>query len=116
MVTYNVCLLYDANKAHKSGSTIPIKLRLCDASGQNVSSPQTVVTALAVVLMSNNAPGPLEDAGNANPDNNFRFTDFDGTGGYIFNLKTTGLVTGTYNLLFKGGHDTVVHNAPFQIR
>ena len=115
-ITYNVCLLYDPNKAQKSGSTIPVKLKLCDVNGQNVSSPETFVTALSVVLASNNAPGQLEDAGNANPDDNFRFTNFEGAGGYIFNLKTTGLVTGTYNLSFKAGNDAVIHVAPFQIR
>ena len=115
-ITYNVCLLYDPNKAQKSGSTIPVKLKLCDVNGQNVSSPETFVTALSVVLASNNAPGLLEDAGNANPDGNFRFTNFEGAGVYIFNLKTTGLVTGTYNLSFKAGNDAVIHVAPFQIR
>jgi hypothetical protein len=115
-VTYNVCLLYDPNKAHKSGSVIPVKLKLCDANGQNVSSPGTVMTALGVALASNNAPGPLEDAGDANPDNNFRFTSLDGEGGYIYNLKTTGLVNGTYNLSFKAGSDPIIHAAPFQIR
>lgn len=33
------------------------------------------------------------DTGNANPDDNFRYSE-DLTG-YIFNLKTTGLVPGT---------------------
>jgi len=46
----------------------------------------------------------IDDAGNANPDSDFRFDPTLGTsGGYIFNLKTTGLTTGTYNLYFTAG-------------
>src|SRR5262249_46666228 len=34
---YHVCPLYDPAKAVKSGSTIPIKLQLCDVSGNDLS-------------------------------------------------------------------------------
>ena len=55
--------------------------------------------------------------GNANPDNNFRFeSGLGGTGGYIYNLKTTGLSTGTYNLYFNAGNDPVLHTLQFQVK
>ncbi len=44
-VTYNICLLYDASKAKKAGSTVPIRVALCDAADANVSSPSVVLTA-----------------------------------------------------------------------
>lgn len=115
-VAYGVRLKYDPNKAHKSGSTVPVKLQLVDANGVNVSSAGIVVTALGTAQASTYAPGPLEDAGNANPDDNFRFTNFDGDGGYIFNLKTTGMKTGTYVLIFRAGADPVAHTTDFQIK
>lgn len=37
-VAYDQCVLFDQTKAHKAGSTIPIKLGLCDAAGANVSN------------------------------------------------------------------------------
>jgi subtilisin-like proprotein convertase family protein len=115
-VAYNIGLLYDPAKAHQMGSTIPIKIRLTDAFGQNLSSTNVVVTALRVEKISSYAPGILEDAGNSNSDDNFRFTNFDGAGGYIFNLKTTGLTTGTYALVFKAGTDPTTHIARFQVK
>jgi hypothetical protein len=110
-VGYDVCLLYDETKAHKSGSTIPIKLQLC-AGGANISSPAIVVTALGTIRLSDYAPGEVEDAGQANPDDNFRYTG----GSYMFNLKTTGLSTGTYALSFRVGADPRTHAATFQIK
>ncbi len=118
-VGYGVCLLYDATHAAKSGSTIPIKFELCDAAGNNVSSSAIVVSAVQVVMTSTNASFVVDDAGNANPDSNFRF---DGglapTGGYIFNLQTTGLATGTYVLTFTVAGDPTTHNSElvFQVR
>jgi hypothetical protein len=59
----------------------------------------------------------LQDAGNANPDNDFRFDPtLGGTGGYIFNLKTTGLSTGTYNVSFTVSGDPVAHAVQFQVK
>src|SRR6185503_17477512 len=71
-VAYDACLLFDVTKAYKAGSTIPIKLELCDASGSNVSSGSIQVVATGVYMVSNNTAGPLADSGNANPDNQFR--------------------------------------------
>lgn len=113
-VSYNVCLLYDPNKAKKSGSTYPIQIQLCDAGGRNVSSPSIVVHAVGVTQLSTNAAGVLDDAGNSNPDFDFRYDAASSS--YIFNLKTTGFATGTYALGFTAGADPVTHSAPFQIK
>jgi hypothetical protein len=116
-VTYGICLLYDPTKAVKSGATYPIKIQLCDINGSNLSSAGTVVTAVGVGLASTTTYGDVMDAGNANPDNNFRFDlTLGGTGGYIYNLKTTGLTTGTYNLYFTAGSDPTLHAAQFQVK
>src|SRR5262249_21095846 len=64
-LTYNICPLYDQTRAVRSGATIPIKLQLCDSDGGNLSSASVVVTATAVTRVSDNAPGVLDDAGNA---------------------------------------------------
>jgi hypothetical protein len=56
--------------------------------------------------------GDVIASGNSNPDNNFRFT----SGFYIYNLKTTGLGTGVYNLYFTAGMDPVLHTVQFQVK
>ncbi len=91
---------------------MPIKLSLCDAAGANVSTSSLVLTATAVTQISTSAPGALEDAGSANPDNEFRFTN----GSYVFNLQTTGFSTGTYALTFTATGDPIPHQVQFQIR
>jgi hypothetical protein len=116
-VGYNVCLLYDPNKAVNSGSTVPIKIQLCDFNGNDLSSSGIVVHAVKVQQVSTNISGLLETPGNANPDNDFRYDPTLGpSGGYIFNLGTTGLGTGSYQLQFTAGVDPVLHAAGFQVK
>ena len=114
-VGYNICALYDQTKAHKAGSTVPIKLQVCNFTGTSVSSPAISVAATGVMLVANNAPGVLEDSGNANPDNQFRFVP-DGSGSYVFNLSTKNLAQGTYALIFTVGGDATPHTVQFQVR
>ncbi len=109
VVGYGVVALYDQTKAHKSGSTIPIKLQLVDAAGNNLSSPSLVVHVTGITPAP---PGTDFDAGNANPDNNFRL---DGNQ-YIFNLKTKGFAPGEYTLHFTVTGDPVTHTLKFVVR
>jgi hypothetical protein len=111
-VSFNVCVLYDQTKAVKSGATYPIKLQLCDINGINVSSADIAVHAVNIQQISTSAYGDVIIAGNANPDNNFRFDN----GQYILNLKTTGLSTGVYKLYFTAGDDPVLHSVEFQVK
>src|SRR5215831_9522410 len=114
---YQVCLLYDPIKAVNSGATIPVKLQLCDASANDLSSSSIIAHATSVTQVSTSISVPVEDSGNANPDNDFRFdATLGATGGYIFNLKTTRLTTGTYNLNFIVTGDTATYAAPFQVK
>ena len=39
-----------------------------------------------------------------------------GTGGYIYNLRTKGLGTGTYELRFTAGGSPTVHALRFEVR
>ena len=114
-VAYGVCLLYDPAKAHRSGSTIPIKIQLCDINGANRSSVATTVTATGVVLLSTNASGVLEDSGSANQDLDFRYDSTVGGGGYMFNLKL-GVRTRYYALTFRATNDSTVHAVQFQVK
>jgi hypothetical protein len=51
---------------------------------------------------------------NANPDSDFRY---DGTlPGYIYNLKTTGLATGTWKLTFTVSGDPTAYSIQFDVR
>jgi len=105
-ITYGICALYDQTKSVKNGATVPIRLQLCDANGADASSSEIAITAQALTQVSTSASGDLASSGAANPDNNFRFDATLGpTGGYIFNLSTTGLTTGTYRLDFTATSD-----------
>lgn len=113
-VTYAVCVLFDQSKARKSGSTLPVKLQLCDEARNNYSSATRVVTATGLTLVSNAASFVVEDSGNANPDGNFRYDA--ALAGYIFNLSTKGLGAGTYALHFTVQGDPATHSVTFQVR
>jgi hypothetical protein len=115
-VGYATCVLYDQNKVSKSGSTIPIKLTICSSTGVNLSSAATVVTAVKLNYVATSTGTAANDSGNANPDGNFRF---DPTlapgGGYIFNLSTKGLASGTWQLVFTVSGDNTQHPVSFKI-
>ena len=112
---YGVLPLYDQAKVHKSGSTIPVKLRVLDGDGDNVSSAGLVVNALGISQVSDATVGDLtETSSTANPDNNFRYDP--SLAGYIFNLRTNGLAAGTYYLYFQVGGDPTLQTVSFQVR
>jgi hypothetical protein len=114
-VGYGICVLYDQTRSVHSGATFPIKLYLCDTNGSDLSSTAIVLHAVAVTMISGFVGLP-ESAGNANPDNDFRFDGSQGpTGGYIFNLKTSGLGSGTYSLQFTVSGDPVTHTVNFGV-
>lgn len=113
-VSYTVEAIYDQTKAHKSGSTAPIKIRLVNGSCENVSSADIGVRATGVTRLSDNAPGALDDSGAANPDLNFRYDA--ALGAYIFNLSLKGYATGTYRLSFTAGADPATHTVEFQVK
>ncbi len=94
---HGICPLFDTDRPFKAGSTLPVKLQLCD-DGINVSSAYIVVNATSFYQASGAADGAVQDSGNANPDNNFRFDP--SLGGYIYNLSTKGLAPGTYVMTF----------------
>ncbi len=114
--TYETCPLYRTTKIHKSGSTVPIKIQLCDESGNNVSSSDIVVHATAVQTADGSVDGPLNDSGSANgADMNFRYDpQLDG---YVFNLSTKGLTAGDWQLVFSvNGELQSTYRAPFVVR
>jgi hypothetical protein len=109
-IYYDVKTLTDLSKAFKAGRTIPIKIELTDAAGNNVSSAD--VSVFAVGLYRINADGSrtqvtLSSAGNSNPNDQFRY---DPTiGGYIFNLSTEALSAGSYAFDWTAGTDPTTH-------
>ena len=63
-INYGVCAQYDQGASHKKGSTIPIKVTLCDASGVNVSSAAVILHATYITRVDGSAsPFVAEDSG-----------------------------------------------------
>jgi hypothetical protein len=115
----HVAALFDQTKAYKLGSTVPIKLQLEDAANNNVSSSGTILTARNLTIIGGSTSAEVIDAGNANPDNNFRYVPTLGGsgGGYIFNLSTKGLRSGNYILsLYSDNDHSFFHTVRFEVK
>jgi hypothetical protein len=110
-VAYAVCDLYNTVQAKQSGSTYPIIVAVCDANNQNVSTPGMVLSAVgwgvSILTFS-----PVPDAGNSNGNGTFRNTG----GSFMWNLQTTGMASGNYNVFFTISGDPTLHFAPFAVR
>jgi VCBS repeat-containing protein len=114
-VQFGICAQYDQTRSVQGGATFPIKLQICDAAGNNLSSQSIVLHATAIFTASGVA-GAVQDSGNANPDNDFRPTGGNGSNaGYIFNLSTEALPTGTYALQFTVQGDPILHTVFFGV-
>ena len=114
-VQYAICAQYDQTRSVQGGATFPIKLQICDVAGNNLSS-QSIVLHATAILAASGVAGPVQDSGNANPDNDFRNVGGNGSNaGYIFNLDTSGLGTGTYALQFMVQGDPILHTVMFGV-
>jgi hypothetical protein len=110
VVGYAICPLFDQTKPHNSGSTVAVRIELCDANGNDVSSASITVHA------DNITPGGTVPSSPSNPGNFFTFDSKLGTsGGYVYNLRTGGLASGTYNLNFTVAGDPTPHSVQFVI-
>jgi microsomal dipeptidase-like Zn-dependent dipeptidase len=117
VISYGLCLLYDDTRPKPTGSTVPLRVQLCNNTGLNLSSSLIGVHAVDVVLTTLPVSGVLEDAGNANPDSDFRFEGGLGGGsGYIYNLSTKGMGTGTWALRFRADGDPTLHRLLFELK
>jgi hypothetical protein len=112
-VTYKVCPFYDSTKTYNTGSAIPIRVEICNASNRNLSSSSTNLVALTVLP----ANVPPSSKGSSNLNQAFRFEPkFSKDGGaYVYNLDTTGLAPGRYNLIYNATNDPILHIAPFTV-
>ena len=114
-VSFGLCLLYDPTKAAQPGSTMPIKLQLCTAGGANQSSTALLPRATDTLHAGSTTPVAVSASGNANPNGAFRYdATLGGTGGYIYNLDTTGLASGLWQLRFTVNGQ--MYSAPFQVK
>jgi hypothetical protein len=107
--------LFDQGKAHRAGSVVPIRFRLLDANGANVSSAGLIVTAAGLVQQDDTSvTAVVDDAGNSTADSTFRYDD--ALQGYIYNLSTRGMAAGTWALQFSVNGDTHAYTIQFDLR
>lgn len=101
-------------KPARAGSTIPVRVKLLDASGRNISAANATLKAVSIMPTAGGSTVPVNDAGRSNPNGFFRF---DPTlGGYVFNLSTRGLKTGSYQLSIEGPDKPFRYAVAIQIR
>ena len=74
---------FDQTTPNTSGVMIPIKIKVTDALGNNVSSSSLPVVSMSVIGPDGN-PVPQTAPGNSQPGNLFTFEPTTGT--YQFNL------------------------------
>ncbi len=101
---YDVQAAFDQSHSYKLGSVAPIRLRLLDANGINVSSSSLVLTATGLLQDDVTPASGVEEVGNSNPDSAFRYDE--ALQGYVFNLSTRNLSAGTWELQFTVSGDT----------
>lgn len=106
-VLYRICVLKSDDEA-QDGKTIPIKLRICSASGANLSSASIPLTATAI----DDGPPLPNDSGSSNNGFLFRFTG----GSYTYNLQTKTLAPGPHTMSFVVGSDPDVYKVAFSIK
>lgn len=100
-VAHEIRLLYDPSRAW-SGAAMPIRLQLLDPQGANVSSPATVLSAVAIEMTTARTPGGC------------RFSEDAAEGGsYRCVLKTDGLPPGAGVLVFIASDGPSTYRAPF---
>jgi large repetitive protein len=109
-VTYGIKVLYDQDQRRNEGSTVPIKIRLIDDRGENVSSSRVKVQAIDLIRKGDRNSISLPGG----DDSNFRYDRGDDA--YIFNLKTKHFQSGTYVLSFTASNDSVVHTVTFRVK
>ena len=96
----------------KKGSTVPVKFRVCDASGNSIGSPG-VVTLFDLVKRTNGTTEETapEDIFSTTPDTAFRWSSTDQQ--WIFNLSTKGLGAGDYDFFWTAEGDPTEHELSF---
>ena len=113
-VTYRICLGYDPLKGQPRTGTVPIKVGLCDAAGNNLSSASITLVALYQDIVGQ-LPSP-NFQGSSNTGYEFRF----GSGSYIYNLdpnQPPALGVGSHTLYFVvKGTSAPVYAAPFTLK
>ncbi len=106
-VAYAIGVLTDLSRSVHSGAVLPVKLELLSSKGANISVSTVTVHAISL------DGGAVSSPGNSQPNNNFRF--LSDLPGYIFNVQTTGLASGTHTLAFTAGTDPTLHTVQFQV-
>ncbi len=112
VIAYDSQTLTNLNEPFHAGRVIPIKLQLLDANGNNISSPDIDLTAIRLVR-SDGTEVALEDAGNSNPGDLFRYDA--ALGGYIFNLSTKDLAADSYTFYWAAEDDPTEHWLSFSL-
>ena len=86
------------------------------ATGHNVSTPNIQLTALRLQRVDadgSRTPATLQDVGNSNPGNLFRYDA--SMGEYISNLSTKDLGPGEFEFFWLGGNAPMEHKLTFRL-
>jgi hypothetical protein len=113
---YSVVPLYKVDKKNRPGSTVPITIRVNDASGTNSADPALAVKAVSLASGATTV-SPVPAPGSTQPNGLFTYVaTLTPGGGYQYNVKAVGLAVGTWTLNFTIGDDPVLYSTTFVIR
>jgi hypothetical protein len=112
--TYIICPLFDQEKQHKAGSTVVIKIEVCDANGTNLSSFDLHLTADSVVNSDTGDEQPAQAPGQSNKWNRFCYNPE--TQAYTYDLKSKGFSRGTWNLIVSIEGDPNTYLVTFKVK
>lgn len=109
-VTYGVSGEPIPNQPKGSNGTIPVSVKLLNASGQNVSTANLTLTPVGLRLVGDPDFTPVVTLSPT-----FRYQNAQG-GRYVINIRPNNLPAGTYEFGFTVGGDPVTHTITFVVQ
>jgi hypothetical protein len=107
------CLQYDPLKAHQRGSTIPLKIQLCDATGAPATSP-AIIVAVEIRRADGTSPMPASAPGNSHPNGVFKLNS--GVHSYNLNLDKSIPSGSWYLAVTVNGTSHASYRLPFVVK
>jgi len=109
--------LYAGDASVRTGEKFPVRLQILGDGGHDISSPLLIVHAVGVSSAADPSASVKPLPGDPGVSQTFTYDARVGdSGGYRFDVDTTGLPPGIYSLHYRVGADTDTHVVPFRVK